>query len=92
MTAQLVFVHGRSQEHKDADALKQEWIEAWQRGLAKSGLSIPIPEHDIRFPFYGDTLYDLVTGVADPADVIIRGGAPATELAFETIESESSKL
>jgi hypothetical protein len=83
MTAQLVFVHGRSQEHKDADALKQEWIEAWQRGLAKSGLSIPIQEHDIRFPFYGDTLYDLVTGVADPADVIIRGGAPATELAFK---------
>lgn len=83
MTAQLVFIHGRAQEHKDSVALKQDWIEAWQRGLAKSGLSIPIPEHDIRFPYYGDTLYDLVTGAADPADVIIRGGASASELAFQ---------
>lgn len=28
MTRQLVFVHGRTQEHKDADALKAEWISA----------------------------------------------------------------
>ena len=25
---QLIFVHGRAQEHKDARALKQEWLEA----------------------------------------------------------------
>lgn len=83
MTAQLVFVHGRAQEHKDSTALKQEWIEAWRRGLAKSGKQIPIPDDDIRFPYYGDTLHDLVAGVGSPADVIIRGNAPTAEVEFQ---------
>ncbi len=53
MTGQLVFVHGRSQEHKDAAALKGTWIAALREGLAKSGLDLPIPETNIRFPYYG---------------------------------------
>lgn len=75
MTRQLIFVHGRAQEHKDSIALKAEWIDALNEGLAKSGLSMPIAEHDVRFPFYGDTLYDLTEGVsADAAaEVIVRG-------------------
>lgn len=75
MTRQLVFVHGRSQEHKDAGALKAEWLDALGEGLAKSGLSLPIGEADVRFPFYGDTLYDLVEGKSsdEAADVIVRG-------------------
>jgi hypothetical protein len=75
MTRQLVFVHGRAQEHKDSVALKAEWIEAFEEGLAKRGLGLPIVETDIRFPYYGDTLFDLVGG--KPADsaaaVIVRG-------------------
>jgi hypothetical protein len=75
MMRQLVFVHGRAQEHKDSIALKSEWIEALNEGLAKSNLTLPIAEPDVRFPFYGDTLYDLVGG--KPADtaaaVVVRG-------------------
>jgi hypothetical protein len=75
MMRQLVFVHGRAQEQKDSIALKAEWIEALNEGLAKSNLTLPIAETDVRFPFYGDTLYDLVGG--KPADaaaaVIVRG-------------------
>jgi hypothetical protein len=75
MTRQLVFIHGRSQQHKDAGALKAEWIAAWAEGLGKSGLTLPIAETDIRFPYYGDALFDLTQGAADeePAEVVVRG-------------------
>lgn len=72
---ELVLIHGRSQQDKDAEALKREWIAAWKRGLAKSGLSVPIPPERIRFPYYGDTLRDLTRGVDEEtaAKVIVRG-------------------
>ena len=57
----LVLIHGRAQEHKDAVALKCEWLEALRAGLAKSGLALPLSEGDIKFPYYGQTLYDLVS-------------------------------
>lgn len=57
---ELVFIHGISQEGKDSLALKREWIAAWQEGLKKSGLSMPIEESQIRFPYYGDALDHLV--------------------------------
>lgn len=81
MMRQLVFVHGRAQEHKDAVALKGEWIAAWKKGRQKSGLSMPLSEGDIRFPYYGQTLYDLVQGVPDEqiAEVIVRGTEAAPE-------------
>jgi hypothetical protein len=75
MPKELVFVHGRAQQRKDSVALKAEWIDAWKKGLAKSGLDLPIPEDRIRFPYYGDTLDQLVSGVssADAARVVVRG-------------------
>jgi hypothetical protein len=81
----LVFIHGRAQEKKDPSALKAEWIEAFEDGLAKSGLKLPIPENQIRFPFYGNTLYDLVEGKSpkDAADIIVKGpAAPDDEKKF----------
>lgn len=77
MTRELVFVHGRSQQHKDAAGLKREWIDSLREGLQKNRLELPIPEDRIRFPYYGDTLNDLVTGV-DPgavAEVIVKGSS-----------------
>ena len=72
---QLVFVHGRSQEHKDAVALKAEWLDALGEGLAKSGLTLPIAEENVRFPYYGDTLFDLSEGETadEAAQIIVRG-------------------
>lgn len=72
---QLIFVHGRAQEHKDAVALKAEWLDALEEGLGKSGLRLPIPESEVRFPFYGTTLYDLVAGrsAAEAAEIVVRG-------------------
>jgi hypothetical protein len=75
MKRRLVFVHGRSQQKKDASGLKQEWIGAFKKGLAKSGLQLPISESDIKFPYYGQTLYDLVSDVAPDkvAEVVVKG-------------------
>lgn len=72
---QLVFIHGRAQENKDSIALKREWLASFQEGLGKSNLTVPIGEEAIRFPYYGQTLYDLCKGVpADKAaEVIVRG-------------------
>jgi hypothetical protein len=79
---ELVFVHGRAQEHKDAAELKQIWVEAWRRGLAKSGLDLPLPQDKIRFPYYGQTLYDLAAHLpeGEAAKVVVKGvGAGAGE-------------
>ena len=91
MTRQLAFVHGRSQEKLDSDQLKASWITAFEKGLKKSGLDLPIDETDIRFPYYGDSLYDLVSGVDDDkvAEVVVKGksdSSPDIEFARKMIE------
>lgn len=80
MNRHLVFVHGRAQHGKDALALKNEWIMSLQAGLAKSGLKLPIPEDQIRFPYYGDTLDQMAKGAsADAAAKIVVRGVPLSE-------------
>ena len=70
----LVFVHGRAQEHKDATALKEEWVGSLRSGLEQLGLSFPLSDGQIRFPYYGQTLFDLVNGApGQAAEVIVRG-------------------
>ena len=75
MVKELVFVHGRSQQYKDSAALKAEWVEAFRAGLRKLNRDLPIPEDRIRFPYYGQTLWDLVQGCPEDevAEVIVRG-------------------
>lgn len=72
---QLVFVHGRAQERLDSIALKAEWIDAWKQGLAESGLTMPIAEPDVRFPYYGDTLEQMTGGLSaeEAARIVVRG-------------------
>ncbi|HET7251818.1 MAG TPA: hypothetical protein VFI79_18395 [Gemmatimonadales bacterium] len=72
---ELVFIHGRSQQHRDASALKQAWIDAWAAGLRQHGLTVPIPASAIHFPYYGDTLDQLVQGASgdEAAAVVVRG-------------------
>ncbi len=77
--ARLVFVHGRAQENKDSVALKAEWIDALRTGLAKSGLTLPLAEDEIKFPYYGQTLFDLVSGASTVADVVVRGGSSSAD-------------
>lgn len=82
----LVFVHGRSQQGKNAKDLKAEWIDALQKGLRKAELELALPDDQVRFPFYGDTLDHLSRGKkGDAPDVIVMGladGASEQERAF----------
>jgi hypothetical protein len=75
MTRQLVLIHGRSQQHRDANEVKNEWVDALKSGLAKNGLTLPISDNDIRLPYYGQALYDLVADkpASEVAEVIVRG-------------------
>jgi hypothetical protein len=70
----LVLVHGRAQEHKEPLAVKQEWLSALDVGAHHVGRRLDLPDDRVRLPYYGQTLYDLVSG--DPehaAEVVVRG-------------------
>lgn len=75
MTRRLVFIHGRAQQGKDSIALKAEWLQALDIGMANANLKMPIPETDVRFPYYGDTLAQLDAGrlPGQVADIVVRG-------------------
>jgi len=82
MARELVLIHGRAQEHKDAVKLKAEWVEAFRTGLVKSGLQVPVADTSIRFPYYGQALYDLVNKATDVAKIIVRGDSVDREKEF----------
>ena len=48
--------------------MRSVWV--WPRAM-----NLPIPETDVRFPFYGDILFDLSAGKStnDAAEVIVHG-------------------
>jgi len=85
MNTRLVLIHGRSQENKDAVALKKDWLQALDTGLGKSQLALEVPDTRIAFPYYGQTLFDLVGNAATVAEVIVRGesGEDKAEQAFQ---------
>lgn len=72
----LVFIHGRSQQGKDPALLKEQWLTAFGKGLAKSNTGLP-DGIDVVFPFYGDRLDELLKELDAPlvSDVMLRGAA-----------------
>lgn len=82
-TTRLVLIHGRAQENKDSIALKAEWIDAYRAGLLKSQLPYALTEERVKFPYYGQALYDLVRGAATVAEVIVRGVEDRAEQEFQ---------
>ena len=75
MTRRLVLIHGRAQQKKDSIGLKKEWVDTLRKGLRLGGLTLTVTEVNIKFPYYGDTLFDLSRGMkpAEAARVIVRG-------------------
>lgn len=81
----LVLVHGRAQEHKEPLAVKQEWLAALDEGAHHAGRPLDLPDDRVRLPYYGQTLFDLVSGDAErAADVVVRGAdaGPDAETLF----------
>ncbi|KPC64244.1 trypsin-like serine peptidase [Streptomyces chattanoogensis] len=56
-TRHLVFLHGRSQQNKDPEALRRNWTAGLNHGLTRAGIA-PIDPADAWFPYYGDRLMD----------------------------------
>jgi len=89
MTRQLVFVHGRAQQGKEPGTLKAEWLAALDRGLAAAGQKFAIAEHDVRFPYYGDTLDQLAKGRSpEAAAAVIQRGGPGESLSGDPAEAD----
>jgi len=61
----LLFIHGRSQEGRSEQELKEEWLGALNRGLSKVNKP-KIAASEVDQPFYGDVLLKL--SKADPAN------------------------
>ena len=36
----IVFIHGRSQQEKDPEEIKAEWVDSLKEGLSKSDLTL----------------------------------------------------
>src|SRR4051812_6165995 len=68
----LSFVHGRGQQARDPDMVRQRWAAALNKGLtAAGGYALdPAAIEAIRFPYYGDVLWAaVVQGRAAVPDV-----------------------
>lgn len=68
----LVFVHGRGQQGREPDALRQRWAAGLNKGLTAAGRDAmdSAAIDAIRFPFYGDVLWAaVVQGRAAVPDV-----------------------
>jgi hypothetical protein len=86
----LVFIHGRAQEGRNPEDVRQEWISALKGGLDKSGLKLPVDPSAIVLPYFGDKLFNLTKNLGEIDDTAIARGSPAIDpiLAFEAVALE----
>src|ERR1017187_4975583 len=71
---ELILIHGRSQQGKDAGELKKTWVAALQEGIAGAGLQLDLDDAHVHLPFYGNTLIQLVDKSETVESVVIKGG------------------
>ncbi|WP_030620709.1 hypothetical protein [Streptomyces fulvoviolaceus] len=72
MNATLVFVHGRSQQFKDPDEIKRNWLAGLASGLVKADLETGsvVDGTAVAFPFYANLLYGITKDLArDPLEL-----------------------
>jgi hypothetical protein len=71
---ELILIHGRSQQGKDAGELKKTWVAALAEGIAGAGLQLDIDDAHVHLPFYGNTLSQLIDKSETVESVVIKGG------------------
>lgn len=71
--ARLVLVHGRAQQGKSEASLIEEWTTPFREALGTRATCLD--DVEVRAPFYGDRLMELLAslGEAAPEDIIVRG-------------------
>ncbi len=86
--ARLVLIHGRAQQGKSEAILKNEWLSSLQKALGtRAGV---LDRCEVRAPFYGDTLVELVKslGEAIPDDIIVRGTDEGIDSSYRNMLAE----
>ena len=78
----LLLIHGIAQGGKDPVKLERTWLDALEKGFAKSQLTMPASVN-VLFPYYGDVLDRFVAQADLPVgnNATAKGGAPDTEYA-----------
>jgi len=71
---ELILIHGRSQQEKDPRELKDTWVRALHDGMTNARLTLDIDDSHIHFPYYGDTLMQLIDGSQTVASIVVKGG------------------
>jgi pimeloyl-ACP methyl ester carboxylesterase len=84
----VVFIHGRAQQHLDPDKLQKSWEAALHRGFAGADLKDP-GNYTVKFPYYGDLLDKLVQQVDAP---LLTGVIPRGTLRPEDLEFRAALL
>jgi pimeloyl-ACP methyl ester carboxylesterase len=86
----LVFIHGRAQEGRNPEDVRQEWISALDQGLSKSGLTLPVHSSAITLPYFGDRLFNLTKNLSEIDETAIARGSPMIDpiLAFQAAALE----
>jgi hypothetical protein len=84
--ARLVFVHGRGQGESSMELQRAVWLEALNRGIAAAQRSPLDSAVDVRVPFYGKILDDLVASLPIPGKGTPMGvGGPVNQFEGEFI-------
>lgn len=85
----LVFVHGRSQQGRDPEKVKAEWLSTLALGLGIERAK-RLQDVDIRFPFYGDLLEEFAAEMDKglPPDILMRGEELTQDEKFAEFERE----
>lgn len=74
----LVLVHGRDQQGKSSESLKEVWKAALDVGLSQAGLT-SVDTHEIHLPYYGDALESSVQKIraSSISGLMTKGATPA---------------
>jgi len=75
----LVFIHGRAQEGRNPEDVRQEWISALKGGMDKSGLKLPVDPSAIMLPYFGDKLFSLTKNLSEIDQTAIARGSPTID-------------
>ena len=83
----ILFVHGRSQQDKSSEQLREEWMPVLERGLENIGLSLP-SDTIYDFPFYGKQLVDRAEAMDAPLTEGIRNKGGDTDTNYLQFRSD----
>lgn len=80
----VLLVHGRSRPLFGPREMREQWLVALHSGFDAAGLTAPFTDEEVRLPWYGGTLAQLVDGAArsEAERVSLRGDLPQDERAF----------